>query len=100
MVAGRSGLKVRSMTKLNNRLCRLCVAAASVVLLGAGPGLGRNVPIPCSAFARHAHGWKVLAPVMLDIHGRLFGPMVGTTVASATNGGQLNEVLNRECGNR
>jgi len=60
------------------------------------------VLIPCSAFARHTYGWKVLAPVMLDIDGRLFGPMVGTTmtVGPATNGGKLNEVLDRECGNR
>lgn len=90
------------MTTPHSRLGRLCVAAASVVLLSAGPSLGQSVPIPCSAFARHAYGWKVMAPVMLDIDGRLFGPMIGTTLAvgSATNGGKLNEVLDRECGNR
>jgi hypothetical protein len=87
------------MTKLRNHLCRLSVAAASVVLLSAGPSLGQSVPIPCSAFARHAYGWKVLAPVMLDIDGRLLAPTVGTTLAagSAINGVKLNEALDREC---
>ena len=89
------------MTKLRNHLCRLSVAAASVVLLSAGPILGQSVPIPCSAFARHAYGWKVLAPVMLDIGGRLLAPTVGTTLAagSAINGVKLNEALDRECRN-
>ena len=98
----RSGLKVRSMTKLRNRLCRLSMAAASVVLLSAGPSLALSVPIPCSAFAHHAHGWKVLAPVIMDIDGRLLAPTVGSTFAagSAIAGVKLNEVLDRECGNR
>ena len=89
------------MTKLRNHLCRLSVAAASFVLLSAGPSLGQSVPIPCSAFARHAYGWKVLAPVMLDIDGRLLAPTVGTTLVagSATNGVKLNEALDRECRN-
>jgi len=89
------------MTKLRNRLSRLSVAAAGVVLLSAGPSLGQSVPIPCSAFARHAYGWKVLAPVMLDIDGRLLAPTVGTTLAagSAINGVKLNEALDRECRN-
>jgi hypothetical protein len=97
----RSGLKMRSMAKFHNRLCHLCVVAASVVLLSAEPSLGQSA-IPCSAFARHALGWKVLAPVMLNIDGSLFGPIVGTTLAvgSATNGGKLNEMLDRECRNR
>jgi len=99
---GRRRLKVRSMTKVHNRFCGLWVAAAGAMLLSAAPCLGQSVLIPCSAFARHTYGWKVLAPVMLDIDGRLFGPMVGTTmtVGPATNGGKLNEVLDRECGNR
>jgi hypothetical protein len=90
------------MTTLRNRFYRLGIAAASVLLLSAAPSLARSMPLPCSAFAHHAYGWKVLAPVMLDIDGRLFGAMVGTTlaVASATNGGQLNEVFDRECGDR
>jgi hypothetical protein len=87
------------MTKLYNRLCRLSVAAASVTLL-AGPSLAQSVPVPCSAFARHAHGWKVLAPVMLDIDGRLLAPMVGTTLVSAspTYGTKVIKALDRECG--
>jgi hypothetical protein len=97
-------MQVRPPVAGHNRLSRLCVAATSVVLVSVGPSLGQNVPIPCSAFASHAHvaGWKVVAPVMLDIDGGLFGPMVGTTLAvgSATTGGKLNEVLDRECGNR
>jgi len=44
----------------------MAMAAASVVLLSGEPSLGQNMPFPCSAFARNAHGgWKVLAPVML-----------------------------------
>jgi hypothetical protein len=87
------------MTKLRSHLCRLSVAAASVVLLSAVPSLGQVVPIPCSAFARHDHGWKVLAPVMLDIDGRLLAPTVGTTLVagSAINGLKLKEALDREC---
>jgi hypothetical protein len=44
-------------------------------------------------------GWKVLAPVMLEIDGRLLGPMVGTNLESgtATNGITMSEVLDREC---
>ena len=89
------------MTNLRNRLCRLSVAVASIVLLSARPGLGQSLPIPCSAFARHADGWKVLAPVMLDIDGRLLAPMVGTTfgAGSTRNGVKLIELLDRECGN-
>jgi hypothetical protein len=88
------------MTKIRDRLRRLSVAATSVVLLSAGPGFGQNLPIPCSAFSRHAYGWKVLAPVVLDIDGRLLAPTVGTTFAagSATNGVKLYQVLDRECG--
>jgi hypothetical protein len=39
---------------------------------------------------------------MLDIDGRLLAPTVGTTFdgGSAMKGGRLNEMLNRECGNR
>jgi len=90
------------MTKLRYHLCRQSAAAASVMLLSAGPSLGQSLPVPCSAFARHAHGWKVLAPVTLDIHGRLLAPTVGTTFVSgsATNGINLIDVLDHECGNR
>jgi hypothetical protein len=88
------------MTKIRDRLRRLSVAATSVALLSAGPGFGQNLPIPCSAFSRHAYGWKVLAPVVLDIDGRLLAPAVGTTFAagSATNGVKLNEMLDHGCG--
>ena len=43
--------------------------------------------------------WKVLAPVMLHIDGRLLGPMVGTTFepGTTTNGIAISEVLDREC---
>ena len=91
------------MTKVRNRLrCLMSAVAASVMLLSATPSLGQSLPIPCSAFARHAHGWKVLAPVMLDIDGRLLAPTVGTTFASgsAMNGIKLIDVLDRECGTK
>jgi hypothetical protein len=93
-------IKCGPMTKLRDRLSRLSVAAASVVLLSAGPGFGQSLPIPCSAFSRHAFGWKVLAPVVLDIDGRLLAPTVGTSFAAGTvtNGVKLHEMLDRECG--
>ena len=72
------------------------MAAVSIVLLSAEPGLGQNVPIPCSAFARTAHGdWKVLAPVMLYIDGRPLGPMVGSTLPaeSIPNSIKVSEAL-------
>jgi len=65
------------------RFRRLSVAAA-FILLSAAPGLAQDMAVPCSAFARNTQGdWKVLAPVMLGIDGRLFGPMVGATFAAA-----------------
>src|SRR5579862_2580527 len=73
------------MRAIHNRLSRLSMAAASVVLLSAEPGLGQNMPVPCSAFSRTAHGdWKVLAPVMLYIDGSALGPMVGSTLPAAS----------------
>ena len=91
------------MRAIYRRLSRLSMAAASVVLLSAEPGSAQNMPIPCSAFARNAHGgWKVLAPVMLYIDGRPLGPMVGTTIpaGSMPNSINVSEALDRECGNR
>ena len=90
------------MTELRKHFCRLSLAATSVALLSAMPSLGQSAPIPCSAFSRHAYGWKVLAPVMMDINGRLLAPTVGSTLAagSAIAGIKLNEVLDRECGSR
>ena len=91
------------MSAIHNRLSRLSMAAAGVVLLCTQPGLGQKMPVPCSAFARNAHGdWKALAPVMLQIEGRLLGPMVGSTlpVASVPDSIKLTAALDRECGNR
>jgi hypothetical protein len=91
------------MRAIHSRLSRLSMAAASVVLLSAGPGLGQNMPVPCSAFARTAHGgWKVLAPTMLYIEGKPLGPTVGSTLpaGSMPNGINLSEALDRVCGNR
>ena len=81
----------------------IAMAAASVVLLSGEPSLGQNMPFPCSAFARNAHGgWKVLAPVMLYIDGRPLGPMVGTTIpaGSMPNTTNMSGALDRECGNK
>ena len=92
-----------SILTLRHRLCRLTVTAASLVLLSVGPSLGQDAAVPCSAFARNAGGsWKVLAPVMLNLDGRLLGPMVGTIFAagSTMNGHKMTEVLDRECRNR
>ena len=91
------------MRTIHRRLLRLSIAAASLVLLSAEPGLAQNMPIPCSAFTRNAHGgWTVLAPVMLYIGGRPLGPMVGTTIpaGSMPNSINLSKALDRECGNR
>ena len=83
-----------------NRLCLLSLAVAGLVLLSIEPSLGEDLAVPCSAFSRNGDGdWKVLAPVMLHIEGRLFGPIVGTTFApgTMTNGISMSEVLEREC---
>ena len=91
------------MRVIHSPLSRLSMAAASVLLLSAEPGSAQNMPIPCSAFARNAHGdWKVLAPVMLYIDGRPLGPMVGSTLpaGSMPNSMKVSEALDRECGNR
>jgi hypothetical protein len=85
---------------IRNRLCQSIAAAISLVLLTAVPGLAQNAAVPCSAFARNANGsWKVLAPVMLNIDGRLLGPTVGTVFAagSTMNGLKLSQVLDQEC---
>jgi hypothetical protein len=93
---------VDPMRAIHNRLSCLSMAAVSIVLLSAEPGLGQNVPIPCSAFARTADGdWKVLAPVMLYIDGRPLGPMVGSTLpAESIPSIKLSEALDRECRNK
>ena len=88
------------MRSRRNRFCRLSLAVASLVMLGAEPSLGQGVAVPCSAFTRNGNGdWKVLAPVMLHIDGRLLGPIVGTTFepGTITSGIKMSEVLDREC---
>ena len=90
------------MTSTHTRLFRSSLIAVSLVLLGNAPSFGRNMPVPCSAFARNTNGgWKVLAPVMLSIGGKPLGPMVGSTLpaGSMPNGVKVSEVLDRECGN-
>jgi hypothetical protein len=86
----------------------LCAAAAAALMLAVGaaqPAAARSADpsLPCPAFSRSGGGgWTVLAPVMLDLDGRLYSPTVGTTFAagSVRNGVELSDVLDRECGNR
>jgi hypothetical protein len=79
----------------------LCTATLSIFgLLASIPSLAQSLPLPCSAFAHNADGgWKVLAPVMLEIEGRILGPIVGTTFRPGimANGINMTEVLDREC---
>lgn len=76
-------------------------AAAGLLLLAVQPTLAQAVTVPCSAFSRNSDGgWKVLAPVMLEVDGRLLGPIVGTMFepgTTTTNGIKINEVLDRAC---
>ncbi len=91
------------MENSRNRLCRLALVAASVVVLGAGPSLAQSEPMPCSAFARTAAGgWRVLSPVMLDLGGRLYSPIVGTVfpAGSTQHGIEMSDMLDQQCGNR
>ena len=90
------------MENSRNGICGLALAAASVVLLSAGPGLAQHEAVPCAAFARNAYGWRVLSPVMLDLNGRLYSPTVGTVLAagSAQNGIEMSDVLDQQCGSR
>lgn len=89
-------------------LGRLATGAAVVFLLGLGlshSGIAKAAdgPIPCSAFGRGAAGsWRVLAPVTLNLDGRLYSPMVGTTFAagSTQRGIEMSGVLDQQCGNR
>jgi hypothetical protein len=77
------------------------MAVACVVLLGAEPGLGQGMPVPCTAFARNADGgWQVLAPVILFIDGRPLGPMVGSVLPAPSIPNSINasKTLDRECG--
>jgi hypothetical protein len=76
-------------------------AAAGLLLLAVRPALAQAVAVPCSAFSRNSHGdWKVLAPVILEVGGRLLGPIVGRIFEPGTvttNGIKINEVLDRAC---
>jgi hypothetical protein len=89
------------MKTFRNAIRTLGLASAALPLVTLQPGLAQDVRIPCSAFSRNFHGaWKVLAPVMLEIDGRLLGPTVGSMFepgATTTNGIKMNEVLDRAC---
>ena len=77
--------------------------SAGIILLGLGPALAQSSAVPCSAFARNTDGgWRVMAPVMLDLDGRLCSPMVGTVLsAGATQHGiEMSDLLDQQCGNR
>jgi hypothetical protein len=90
------------------RLCRAAMAAAAVLLVGAGAGhpvaaKAADGPMPCSAFQRNAGGgWRVLAPVTLEVGDRLYSPMVGTTfpAGGSQNGIEMSDILDQQCGNR
>jgi hypothetical protein len=91
------------MEKNRKRLARLTLAAAALVALGAAPSFAQSEAVPCNAFARtQAGGWRVLAPVMLDLNGRIYGPMVGTVfpAGASQHGIEMSDVLDQQCGNR
>jgi hypothetical protein len=89
------------------RLCRLALAVVAATLLGSGASRpvdakAGDVTFPCSAFARNAHGgWRVLAPVTMNLGGMLYSPMVGTTLAAGAtqHGIEMSDVLDQQCGN-
>ena len=90
------------MRNPRTNFCLLTAAAVTVLALTTGPSLAQNEPVPCSAFARNTGGgWKVTAPVMLDLNGMLLAPMVGTTfvAGSSARGIEMSQWLDRECGN-
>jgi hypothetical protein len=92
-----------AMANSFNRLYRPALAAAGIVLLSAGPSLAQRAAVPCDAFARNSDGgWRVLSPVMLDLDGRLYSPMVGTLfgAGSMQDGIEMSDVLDQQCGNR
>jgi hypothetical protein len=91
------------MITLSNKPAGAIVTGLALVLLSAGPSLAQREAVPCSAFSRNgAGGWRVLAPVVLDLGNRLYSPTVGTTFAAGSmhNGIELSDVLDRQCGNR
>jgi hypothetical protein len=91
-----------------HRLRSLALAAAAILILGAGTthsvvAKAADGPIPCSAFARNSTGgWRVLAPVTFAFGDRLYSPMVGTTftAGSMQNGIEMSDILDQQCGNR
>jgi hypothetical protein len=96
------------MKTSRDRFSWLAVAAAAVLLVGAGTthavvAKAADGLVPCSAFTRNASGgWRVLAPVTLDLGGALYSPTVGTTFAagSTEHGIEMSDVLDQQCGNR
>lgn len=79
------------------------VLASAATAVSAGVARAADGPMPCSAFARNpVGGWRVMAPVTLDLGGRLYSPMVGTTFAAGANehGIEMSDVLDQQCGNR
>ena len=77
--------------------------SAGITLFGVAPALAQSPAVPCSAFARNTYGgWRVMAPVMLNLDGRLYSPMVGTVLpAGATQHGiEMSDALDQQCGNR
>jgi hypothetical protein len=90
-----------------NRLRSLALVAVAVVVatgtMHSVAARAADGPMPCSAFTRNgAGGWRVLAPVTLELGNRLYSPMVGTTFAagSSQNGIEMSDVLDQQCGNR
>jgi len=71
-----------------------------MALFSLNSSFGQDMSIPCSAFARHYSDWEVLAPVILNIGGKLLAPTVGTTfvAGSTTNGISMSNVLDHACG--
>jgi hypothetical protein len=107
-VVDRRFRRWHSMKTSRNGLRSLTLAVAA--LLAAGAGTTHSVvaraadgPMPCSAFARNSTGgWRVLAPVTLELGDRLYSPMVGTTFAAGAtqNGIEMSDILDQQCGNR
>ena len=88
------------MKQVSNLVRGFSVAVACTVLLSTVPALGQIMPVPCSAFARDGYGgWKVLAPVVFRVEGRLLAPTVGMnfSAGSETYGLKMTDVLNRAC---
>ena len=87
---------------------RSLAAAAAVLVPAAGTthsvvAKAADGSMPCSAFAHNAGGgWRVLAPVTLELGDRLYSPMVGTTFAAGAtrNGIEMSDILDQQCGNR